>query len=232
MEFDEISNDSIITNLSDDQNESNFLFDTEEFTYTPKIEELEPKIINVVSSINLGCNLNIKNLVLKFKNAEYNSSKSSTISLKSKNSKISATIFSGGKMVCTGAKSEKEAKSECMKFSKIVKKTGYNVELKDFKIQNIVASYDINFKISLFILYSKICNLINNSKIFGNNNNYCKYNKLIFPGLIFYEEQSKISFNIFESGKVVLSGGKKRKDIEDAFRNIYPLLLESKMTKY
>jgi len=227
MEFDEISNDSIITNLSDEQNESNFLFDTEEFTYTPKVEELEPKIINIVSSINLGCNLNIKNLVLKFKNAEYNSTKSSIISLKSKNSKISATIFSGGKMVCTGAKSEKEAKSECMKFSKIVKKTGYNVELKDFKIQNIVASYDINFKISLFTLYSKI----NNSKIFGNNNNYCKYNKSIFLGLIFYEDQLKISFNIFESGKVVLSGGKKRKDIEDAFRNIYPLLVESKMEK-
>ena len=208
------------------------MFDSEELTYTPKVEELEPKIINVVSSVNLGCNLNIKNLVLKFKNAEYNTNKSSTISLKSKKSKISATIFSGGKMICTGAKSEKEAKSECIKFSKIVKKTGYNVELKDFKIQNIVASYDINFKISLFTLYNKLCNLINKSKIYGNNNNYCKYNKEIFSGLIFYEDQSKISFNIFESGKVFISGGKKRKEIEDIFRNIYPLLIESKVTKW
>lgn len=230
MEFDENSNDSILTNLSDDQNDPNFLFEPEEFTHTPKIEELELKIINVVSSINLGCNINIKNLVLKFKNAEYNLNKSSTISLKSKN-KISATIFSGGKMICTGAKSEKEAKSECIKFSKIVKKTGYNIELKDFKIQNIVASYEVNFKISLYILYNKICNLINNSKIFGKNNNFCKYNKEIFPGLIFYEDQSKISFNIYESGKIVLSGGKKRKDIENIFRNLYPLLIESKMAK-
>ena len=231
MEFDEISNDSIITNLSDNQDETNFFFDSEEFVYTPKVEEFELKIINVISSVNLGCNLNIKNLVLKFKNAEYNSNKSSTISLKSKKSKISATIFSGGKMICIGAKSEKEAKFECIKFSKIVKKAGYNVEIKDFKIQNIVASYDIKFKISLYILYNKICSLINNSKIVGNNNNYCKYNKENFPSLIFYEGQSKISFNIFESGKVVLSGGKKRKDIEDIFRNLYPLLIESRVTK-
>ena len=231
MEFDEISNDSIITNLSDDKDESNFLLNSEEFIYIPKVEELELKIINVVSSINLGCNLNIKNLVLKFKNAEYNSNKSSIISLKSKNSKISATIFSGGKMICTGAKSEKEAKSECIKFSKIVKKTGYNVELRDFKIQNIIASYDVNFKISLYTLYNKICNLINKSKNFGNNNNFCKYNKEIFPGLIFHEDQSNIICNIYESGKVILSGAKERKNIEDIFRNIYPLLIESKVTK-
>ena len=39
---------------------------------------------------------------------------------------------------------------------------------------------------------------------------------------------SKINLLIFESGKVIVSGAKKRKEIDDIFKNIYPLLVESK----
>ena len=228
MELDELSNDSTISYSSDCQNEFPILFETSDITYIPKVEELKPKINNIVSSINLGCNLNLKNIALRIKNAEFNSNKISTIILKSKDIKISATIFSSGKMICSGAKNEKESKLACKKFLKIVKKIGYNVELKDFKIQNIVASYDIKFKISLPDLYNKINNMINNSQKYGNNNNYCKYNKEVFPSIIFYINESKISLLFFESGKVVLYGAKQLKEIEDVFKKIYPFLVESK----
>ena len=226
MELDELSNNSTISNISNCQ--SSFFFDIEDCSYTPNIEELEPKIENIISSVNLGNNLNLKNISLKLKNAEYNSNKSSTLTLKTKDNKVTATIFSNGKMICSGAKSEKESKSACMKFAKIVKKLGFNIDLKDYKIQNIIASYDIKFKISLFKLYNEINTMINNAKKLGNNNNYCKYNKDIFPGLIFYINDSRISVTIFESGKVAFSGAKKRKEINEIFKNLYPLLIESK----
>ena len=229
MELDEMSNNSTISNLSYSQNDSHILFDTEEFIYTPSVEELNPQINNVISTVNLGNNLNLKNIALQLKNVEYNTNKSSNLIIKTKNNKIAATIFSNGKMVCSGAKTEKESKSACLKFTKIVKKLGYKIELKDFKIQNIIASYDIKFKISLPKLYNEINTLINNAKKFGNNNNnYCKFNKEGFPGLILYMNDSKINLLIFESGKVAISGAKKRKEIDDIFKNIYPLLVESK----
>ena len=231
MELDELSSDSTISYSSEAQNEIPLFFETSDITYIPKVEELKPKITNIVSSINLGCNLNLKNIALKLKNAEFNSNKISTIILKSKDIKVTSTIFSNGKMICSGAKNEKESKLACKKFSKIVKKMGYNVELRDFKIQNIVASYDIKFKISLLDLYNKLNFMINNSKNFGNNNNYCKFNKELFPTLIFYINESKISLLFFESGKVVLYGAKNIKEIEDIFKKMYPYLIESKKEK-
>ena len=88
----------------------------------------------------------------------------------------------------------------------------------------------MKFKISLFKLYNEINTCINNGKKFGTNNNYCKYNKDIFPGLIFYLNDSKINITIFEAGKVVFSGTKKRKEIKEIFKSLYPLIIESKNT--
>ena len=224
MELDEISNDSTISYLSDNNTDSCFLYDTQDYIPPPIFEDLQPKINNIITSANLGCQLNLKNISLKFKNAEYNSNKTLTISLKSKNSKFTGTLFSNGKMICSGGKSTSEAKTECSKFCKIVKKLGYKVELKDFKIHNIIMSYDVQFKISLNDLYDKLKNLKNK-----NNNNYVRYNKEIFPCVIFYFNDFKINLTFFESGKVILSGGKKIKDIEDVFRGIYQILIETRM---
>ena len=228
MELDECSNDSTISYISNSPNDSTFIFDTEEDVYTPKIEELEPKINNVISSAFFGCNLNLKNIALRIKNAEYNSNKSSSLILKSNNTNITATIFSNGKIICTGAKSEKESKSACMKFSKIVSKAGFNTELRDFKIQNISAFYDVKFRISLPDIYNGINSLISeNSKKLGFES-YCRYNKDEFPKIILYIDESKINLVIYESGKIVISGAKKRKEINDTFKILFPILIESK----
>ena len=228
MELDEYSNDSTISYISNNPNDTNFIFDTEEYTYTPKIEEIEPTINNIISSVNLGCSLNLKNISMKIKNSEYNSNRSSTLILKPKNINVTATIFSTGKMVCTGAKSEKESKSACIKFAKIVNKAGFKAELKDFKIQNIIASYDVKFKIYLSDLFNRINILINDNLKKIGSGSYCRYNKNELNGIIFYIDESKISLLIFESGKIVISGAKKIKEINGIFQNIYPILIEAK----
>ena len=232
MELDEISNGSTISNISNIQNNSSFLFESEESLYPPNIEELVPEINNIITSANLGNNLYLNNIALKLKNVDYNLNKSSNLTLKAKNCKIIATIFSNGKMICSGAKNEKESKASCVKYAKIIKKIENNVDLKDLKIQNMVATFDVRFKINLDKLFKEINTLINNSKKFGNNYNYCKYNKNEYPGLVFYMNDSKINFVVYETGKVVLSGAKSRNEINDVFKNIYPLLIESKKSFY
>jgi transcription initiation factor TFIID TATA-box-binding protein len=225
---DDLSFDSTISNISSNENDCALFFETEEIDYTPNVEELKPEINNIISSVSLGSNLNIKNIALKIKNAEYTNNFSKLI-LKLKDTKAIATIFSSGKMVCSGGKTEKQSKCICAKFGKIVNKIGFKAELKNFKIQNIVASYDVKFRICLPKLFSEINTLINKTKSLDIN--YVKYNSDNFPGLIFYMNDLKISLLVFEYGKVVISGAKKRKEIEEIFRKVYPLLIESKMKK-
>ena len=69
--------------------------------------------------------------------------------------KTTALIFTSGKMVCTGAKSEEESLEAAKNYSKMIKKVGFdNLSMSEFKIQNIVGSHDVGFRIKLEKLHS------------------------------------------------------------------------------
>jgi len=50
------------------------------------------------------------------------------------------------------------------------------------------------------------------------------YDPEIFPGLIFRMQKPKVVLLIFASGKIVLTGAKKRQDIYEAYEKIKSLL--------
>ena len=128
--------------------------------------------------------------------------------------KTTALIFASGKMVVTGAKSEKASKIASQRYAKIIHKLGFNAQFTDFKVQNIVSSCDLKFCIKLEgLAYA--------------HSNFCSYEPELFPGLIYRMVMPKIVLLIFVSGKIVLTGAKIREDIYQAFENIYPVL-----TKY
>lgn len=57
--------------------------------------------------------------------------------------KTTALIFTSGKMVCTGAKSEEFSRTAAKKYANNIKRVGFNTSMSDFKIQNIVGSCDV-----------------------------------------------------------------------------------------
>ncbi|XVE62434.1 hypothetical protein DITRI_Ditri06bG0117900 [Diplodiscus trichospermus] len=65
-----------------------------------------PTIENVVSTMNLCCTLDLKAIVLHARNVEYNPAKFATVVMRIKKTKTTTLIFSSGKMVCSGAKTE------------------------------------------------------------------------------------------------------------------------------
>ena len=213
--IDEYSSDSTISNLSDSK-DSSFLFDTEDLISMQKPNELIPKIQSITSTLNLGCIINLKTLAQKIKTSEISQNNKSLLIIKSKDNNTINTIYQNGKIICAGAKSEKEAKLNCVKIAKLVKKCGVEVNLKEYKIQNIIASYEINFKVNLFKIYEKL-----------SENNFCKYEKNTFPGLILY--MNDINITIFETGKIVIAGAKNKKDLEKIIKQIYPVLKEAKI---
>ena len=183
---------------------------------------ISPNIVNIVSTANLNCELILKEIALQCKNAEYNQKTFSGLIMKLKEPKTTALIFSSGKIVCLGAKTEEISKQACRKFAKIIKSLGYKVALKDFKIQNIVGSANVGFQTSLIKLYSNLYKKINGKK------SYFSYEPEQFPGLIYEMAEPRIILLIFSSGKLVLTGGKKVNDIFEGFKKIYPLLLRCK----
>ena len=198
---------------------------------------IEPKLQNIVSTANLGCELKLRDIALQAKNAEYNPKRFAAVIMRIKEPKTTALIFSSGKMVCTGAKSEADSKKASRKYAKIIKSLGFPVNFKEFKVQNIVGSCDVKFQISLSRLNIKLS--AHNAKINSNNNNknknnkkqICHYEPELFPGLIYHMIKPEIVLLIFVSGKIVLTGAKEKQEIYDAFNNIYPMLHKFKQTE-
>jgi len=193
--------------------------DTKESSKAEDKIEILPNIENIVSTANFGCHLNLREIALQAKNAEYNPRRFSAVIMKIKEPKTTALIFSSGRIVCLGAKTEEDSKKACKKFGKIIKSLGYPAIFKEFKIENIVGSLDIKFNISLNKLYFHIVKNFNSGL-----RRYVVYEPEVFPGLIYRMVDPKIVLLIFNSGKMVLTGGKDRNDIYEGFRKIYPVL--------
>uniref|UniRef100_A0A6B2EJJ8 TATA-box-binding protein n=1 Tax=Phlebotomus kandelakii TaxID=1109342 RepID=A0A6B2EJJ8_9DIPT len=170
-----------------------------------------PQLQNIVSTVNLNCKLDLKRIALHARNAEYNPKRFAAVIMRIREPRTTALIFSSGKMVCTGAKSEEDSRLAARKYARIIQKLGFTAKFLDFKIQNMVGSCDVKFPIRLEGL------VLTHSK-------FSSYEPELFPGLIYRMVKPRIVLLIFVSGKVVLTGAKVRQEIYDAFDNIYPIL--------
>ncbi|WJX21882.1 hypothetical protein P8452_11250 [Trifolium repens] len=174
-----------------------------------------PTLQNIISTVTLDTELDLKAIALQARNAEYNPKRFAVVVMRIREPKTTALIFATGKMVCTGAKSEHQSKLAARKYARIIEKLGFNVKFKDFKIQNIVGCCDVKFPIRLEGL----------AYVHGA---FSSYEPELFPGLTYRMKQPKITLNIFVSGKINLTGAKVRDEIYAAFENIYPVLTEFK----
>ena len=93
----------------------------------PINQDIQPKLQNIVSTANLGCQLKLRQIALQARNAEYNPKRFAAVIMRIKEPKTTALIFSSGKMVCTGAKSEEDSKKASRKYAKIIRSLGFPV---------------------------------------------------------------------------------------------------------
>ncbi|NXG73626.1 TBPL2 protein, partial [Baryphthengus martii] len=180
---------------------------------TPGTESsgIVPQLQNIVSTVNLACKLDLKNIALHARNAEYNPKRFAAVIMRIREPRTTALIFSSGKMVCTGAKSEEQSRLAARKYARVVQKLGFPAKFLDFKIQNMVGSCDVRFPIRL-------------EGLVLTHQQFSSYEPELFPGLIYRMVKPRIVLLIFVSGKVVLTGAKERSEIYEAFENIYPIL--------
>ena len=80
-----------------------------------KTSPYDVKIQNVVASVTLDHKINLLDVMKIFRNVEYRPKQFPGLVFRLKKPKTATLIFGSGKMVCTGAKSEKQARSAVIK---------------------------------------------------------------------------------------------------------------------
>lgn len=172
-------------------------------------------IQNVVSTADLACNLDLRQVTLKLNNVEYNPKKFPAMILRIRKPRTTALVYQSGKIVCNGAKTEEQARLAARKFARLIQRAGYNVKFRNFCVHNIVASCNMGFAIDLVKLASAYKSL-------------CTYEPEIFPGLALRLESLNITHVIFTSGKLTVTGAKSESGILKSFAFVKPILTKFK----
>ncbi|XP_025907341.1 TATA box-binding protein-like protein 2 isoform X1 [Nothoprocta perdicaria] len=214
---------------------------------TPASESsgIVPQLQNIVSTVNLACKLDLKNIALHARNAEYNPKRFAAVIMRIREPRTTALIFSSGKMVCTGAKSLSLKMpfgpflmwtESCGTFKKKEPKTpGAQYEheeqsrLAARKYARVVQKLGfpakfLDFKIQNMVGSCDVRFPIRLEGLVLTHQQFSSYEPELFPGLIYRMVKPRIVLLIFVSGKVVLTGAKERSEIYEAFENIYPIL--------
>ena len=82
---------------------------------------LIPIIQNILSTVDLGCKINLKEIALQAENLYYDPHRFSAFIMKIKEPKVTDLIFPTGKMVCLSTKNEQQSKDACKRFGKIIR---------------------------------------------------------------------------------------------------------------
>jgi transcription initiation factor TFIID TATA-box-binding protein len=184
----------------------------------PKVKAVI-SIENVVASATLNQKVDLNAVVKSYPGVEYRPEQFPGLVFRLKRPKTATLIFNSGKMVCTGAKSEKEAKRAVMKVIRELKKGGIVIISKpELKIQNIVASASLGGMIDL----EKAAYTLGKTM----------YEPEQFPGLIYRMDNPKVVILLFASGKLVCTGAKREQDVYDAVHKLHEMLEEKGLIFY
>jgi transcription initiation factor TFIID TATA-box-binding protein len=176
-------------------------------------------IENVVASATLKQRVDLNAVVKGYPGVEYRPEQFPGLVFRLKRPKTATLIFNSGKMVCTGAKSEKEARRAVMRVIKELKKSGIIIISKpELKIQNIVASASL----------SGIIDLEKAAFVLGRT----MYEPEQFPGLIYRMDEPKVVILLFASGKLVCTGAKREQDVYEAVNKLHERLEKEELIFY
>ncbi len=172
-------------------------------------------IQNIVASVSLHVEIPLEKMSAEIKNTEYDPEQFPGLVFRIREPKISALLFSSGKVVCTGAKFREDIDLAVEKIIEELKKIKVYVTKKpEIKVQNIVASGDIKMRINL------------NQLVFDLQ--HAEYEPEQFPGLVYKLPHSHITFLLFGTGKIVCTGAVNIAEINDAVKTLIATLKDLK----
>jgi TATA-box binding protein (TBP) (component of TFIID and TFIIIB) len=162
------------------------------------------RITNAVVQGDLGCRIDLKELVLKLSNVRYQPQRFSGIVWQHRKIGGNYLVFFSGKLNCAGKCSTVgEGIQRLRRYPRFLQRSGYPVKLCGVRVITTSATHQLNVTINPRMLQEGRC-----------------YEPEIFAGLMFYRDD--LHYICHLSGKVMITGIKKKSDLD----NIYPVILE------
>ena len=176
---------------------------------TPK-----PIIVNVVATYDLSNpSIDTEQLTLRLPGLGFNPQRFAAAKMRFPRSMTLA--FCGGRAVCPGSRSVMAARIAALRFAEMHLRAGEYVQYRKFRVQNIVMSVWSDFEVEL-------------ASIRAEYSARTEYKSSKFPGLSFRVGSSdrRIVFNIFVTGRVVITGSKNEEQSYRAWWWMYTNVLQ------
>ena len=165
-----------------------------------KAKDFKIKVQNIVAFTTLGKPISLEKLLRNVENTEWQPEQFPGLVYKITNPRASALIFSQGKIVCTGTKSEEDLTAAMNKIVSRIRKAGIPMPRKwEAKVENIVASTKIKGDLNL----DEIAVTLENSE----------YEPEQFPGLVYRISEPRVAFLLFRSGRIIVAGAQNLESI-------------------
>ncbi len=172
-------------------------------------------IVNIVASGNLNCNIDLYNLAISVPNIEYEPEQFPGAILKLKEPKVSMLLFKNGKVICSGASSEKQIPLAIYKASKMIHDIQKDVKVQknaDYTVVNLVSTANLKMDLDLFKTAMELDNV--------------EYEPEQFPGAILRIHDPKVTLLLFKNGKVICAGAKNEDLLKKGLKKASKLIKE------
>lgn len=126
-----------------------------------------------------------------------------------------ASIWSSGKITCTGTTTEEEAKTAARRFARTLQKLGFRAKFSNFRIVNVLATVNLPFGVRL-------------TQFSRQHPKEASYEPELHPGVTYRIKKPKATLKIFSTGSITVTAP-CISNVDEAIQHIYPLVEEFKM---
>lgn len=188
-----------------------------ESTREYKNSKPEITISNVVCNYRCRTHLNLRDIALKTQHVIYKRDQGK-IMMKIRKPNMMANIWSSGKIVCQGARSEDDALKGARRFARILSKSGNpNVRVSNYKVVNVLGNCKLPFALDI-MRFSEV-----------NAGPKCSYEPELHPAVTF-RPSNGTTIKIFSTGALTLLG-RNVGLVKEALDLVYPLLFPHRKTR-
>ncbi|XP_023174506.2 TATA-box-binding protein-like [Drosophila hydei] len=180
-------------------------------TNAPPPSELDIVINNVVCSFSVHCHLKLREIALHGSNVEYRR-ENGMVTMRLRRPYTTASIWSSGRITCTGAISEPQAKVAARRYARSLGKLGFPVRFQQFRIVNVLGTCSMPWPIRI----------VNFSERHRDN---ASYEPELHPGVTFKMQELKATLKIFSTGSITVTAASVNA-VESAIQRLYPLVHE------
>jgi len=180
--------------------------------------EVDIVINNVVCSFSVRCHLNLKEIALNGSNVEYRR-ENGMVTMKLRHPYTTASVWSSGKITCTGANSEEQARVSARKFSRILQKLDVkykDIRIKNWRIVNVLGTCTLPFAIKI--------------TPFSQAFREASYEPELHPGVTYKIKWPRATLKIFSTGSITVTAPSVA-NVQSAIEHIYPKVLEFQKKK-